>query len=150
MPSVDILINNSVIFEPSDFFDITDEDWTRFFETNVMSGVRLSRAYMNGMLQRNWGRIVFVSSEPTQNMRREIIQYGTTNAHLAISRGLAELVKGTAVTVNSVLPGPTSCEGVESLVKELAKQNRQPEEEAGTLFVKRSRSTSLVQRFPVV
>ncbi|MEH2514118.1 NAD(P)-dependent dehydrogenase (short-subunit alcohol dehydrogenase family) [Nitrobacteraceae bacterium AZCC 1564] len=151
VPSTDILINNAGIFEPKDFFDITDEDWTRFFETNVMSGVRLSRAYMKGMLQRNWGRIVFVSSESALNIPREMIQYGTTKtAQLSISRGLAELTKGTAVTVNSVLPGPTLSEGVETFVKELARQNGQSEEEAVSLFVKQHRSTSLIQRFASV
>ncbi|NLS03635.1 SDR family oxidoreductase [Rhizobium sp. P32RR-XVIII] len=151
VPSTDILINNSGIFEPNDFFDITDEDWTGFFEANVMSGVRLSRAYIKGMLQRNWGRIVFVPSESALNIPTEMIQYGATQAvQLAISRGLAELTKGTAVTVNSMLPGPTLSEGVETFVKELAKQNGQPEEEAVALLVKQHRSTSSIQRFPVV
>lgn len=151
VPSTDILINNAGIFEPKDFFDITDEDWTRFFETNVMSGVRLSRAYMRGMLQRNWGRIVFISSESALNIPKEMIQYGATKtAQLSVSRGLAELTKGTAVTVNSVLPGPTMSEGVETFVKELAKQNSQSEEEAASLFVKQHRSTSLIQRFASV
>jgi NAD(P)-dependent dehydrogenase (short-subunit alcohol dehydrogenase family) len=151
VPSTDILINNAGIFEPKDFFDITDEDWTRFFETNVMSGVRLSRAYMKGMLQRNWGRIVFISSESALSIPKEMIQYGTTKtAQLSVSRGLAELTKGTAVTVNSVLPGPTMSEGVETFVKELAKQNGQSLDEAASLFVKQHRSTSLIQRFASV
>jgi NAD(P)-dependent dehydrogenase (short-subunit alcohol dehydrogenase family) len=150
-PSTEILINNISIFEHNDFFDITDEDWTHFFETNVMSGVRLSRAYMKGMLQRNWGRIVFVSSESALNIPREVIQYGTTKiARLAILRGLAGLTKGTAVTVNSVSPGPTMSEGIETFLKELAKQNGRPEKEAVALFVKQHRSTSLIQRIPVV
>lgn len=151
VPSTDILINNSGIFEPNDFFDITDEDWMRFFEANVMSGVRLSRAYIKGMLQRNWGRIVFVSSESALNIPTEMIQYGATqSAQLAISRGLAELTKSTAVTVNSMLLGPTLSEGVETVVKELARENGQPEEEAVALLVKQHRSTSLIQRFPVL
>ncbi|WP_424630885.1 SDR family NAD(P)-dependent oxidoreductase [Bradyrhizobium sp. SYSU BS000235] len=151
VPSADILINNTGIYESKDFFDITDEDWTRYFETNVMSGVRLSRAYMKGMLQRNWGRIVFISSESAINIPTEMIQYGTTKtAQLAISRGLAELTKGTAVTVNSVLPGPTMSEGVEVFVKNLAKQNGQPEDEAAAQFIKQHRSTSLIQRFASV
>jgi NAD(P)-dependent dehydrogenase (short-subunit alcohol dehydrogenase family) len=151
VPSADILINNTGIYESKDFFDITDEDWTRYFETNVMSGVRLSRAYMKGMLQRNWGRIVFISSESGINIPIEMIQYGTTKtAQLAISRGLAELTKGTAVTVNSVLPGPTMSEGVEVFVKNLAKQNGQPEDEAAAQFIKQHRSTSLIQRFASV
>lgn len=151
VPETDILINNAGIFEAKDFFDITDEDWTRYFETNVMSGVRLSRAYMKGMLARNWGRIVFISSESALNIPKEMIQYGTTKtAQLSISRGLAELTKGTAVTVNSVLPGPTMSEGVETFVKDLAKQNGQSEDEAASQFIKQHRSTSLIQRFASV
>ncbi|WP_441242387.1 SDR family NAD(P)-dependent oxidoreductase [Tardiphaga sp. 768_D3_N2_1] len=151
LPDVDILINNAGIFEPKGFFDIPDEDWTRFYEVNVMSGVRLSRAYMQGMLKRNWGRIVFISSESGLNIPGEMIHYGMTKtAQLAISRGLAELTKGTAVTVNSVLPGPTMSEGVETFVKDLARQNGQSVEEAASNFVKQHRSTSLIQRFATV
>ncbi len=116
-----------------------------------MSGIRLSRAYMQGMLKRNWGRIVFISSESGLNIPGEMIHYGMTKtAQLAISRGLAELTKGTAVTVNSVLPGPTMSEGVETFVKDLAKQNGQSVEEAASNFVKQHRSTSLIQRFATV
>lgn len=151
VPSVDILINSAGIFEPKDFFDIPDEDWTRFLEVNVMSGVRLSRAYMPGMLKRNWGRIVFISSESALNIPKEMIHYGVTKtAQLGVSRGLAELTKGTAVTVNSVLPGPTLSEGVETFVKELAKQNGQSVEEAASQFVKQHRPTSLIQRLASV
>ena len=106
---------------------------------------------MPGMLKRNWGRIVFISSESAINIPKEMIHYGTTKtAQLAISRGLAELTKGTAVTVNSVLPGPTMSEGVETFVKDLAKQNGQSEEEAAAQFVKQHRPTSLIQRFASV
>ena len=151
LPSVDILINNAGIFEPKDFFDIPDEDWSRFYEVNVMSGVRLSRAYMPDMLKRNWGRIVFISSESALNIPKEMIHYGMTKtAQLAVARGLAELTRGTAVTVNSVLPGPTMSEGVETFVKDLAKQNGQSVEEAAANFVKQHRPTSLVQRFASV
>jgi NAD(P)-dependent dehydrogenase (short-subunit alcohol dehydrogenase family) len=151
LPDVDILINNAGIFEPNGFFDIPDEDWTRFFEVNVMSGVRLSRAYMKGMLKRNWGRIVFISSESALNIPTEMIHYGVTKtAQLAVSRGLAEMTRGTAVTVNSVLPGPTMSEGVETFVKDLAKQNGQSVEEAASQFVKQFRPTSLLQRFASV
>ncbi|MFQ3454626.1 SDR family NAD(P)-dependent oxidoreductase, partial [Bradyrhizobium sp. UFLA01-814] len=102
LPDVDILVNNAGIFEPKTFFEIPDEDWSRFYEVNVMSGVRLSRGYMQGMLKRNWGRIVFISSESGLNIPTEMIHYGMTKtAQLAIARGLAELTKGTAVTVNS-------------------------------------------------
>ncbi|AUC96403.1 MULTISPECIES: SDR family oxidoreductase [Bradyrhizobium] len=148
LPEVDILVNNAGIFEPKGFFDIPDEDWSRFFEVNVMSGVRLSRGYMQGMLKRNWGRIVFISSESGLNIPTEMIHYGMTKtAQLAIARGLAELTKGTAVTVNSVLPGPTMSEGVEAFVKDLARQNGQSVEEAAANFVKQHRPTSLLQRF---
>src|SRR6202166_1523858 len=148
---VDILINNAGIFEPKEFFEIPDEDWSRFFEVNVMSGVRLSRAYLPGMLKRNWGRIVFISSESALNIPKEMIHYGMTKAaQLAVSRGLAELTRGTAVTVNSVLPGPTMSEGVETFVKDLAKQNGQSVEQAASQFVKQFRPTSLLQRFASV
>jgi NAD(P)-dependent dehydrogenase (short-subunit alcohol dehydrogenase family) len=148
LPEVDILINNAGIFEPKDFFEIPDEDWTRFVETNVMSGVRLSRAYLQGMLKRNWGRIVFISSESGLNIPKEMIHYGVTKtAQISLARGLAELTRGTAVTVNSVLPGPTMSEGVETFVKDLARQNGQSEAEAAANFVKQHRPTSLLQRF---
>jgi NAD(P)-dependent dehydrogenase (short-subunit alcohol dehydrogenase family) len=148
LPKVDILINNAGIFEPKNFFKIPDEDWSRFFEVNVMSGVRLSRAYLPGMLKRNWGRIVFISSESALNIPTEMIHYGTTKtAQLAISRGLAKLTRGTGVTVNAVLPGPTMSEGVEGFVKDLAKQNGQSEAEAASQFVKQHRPSSLLQRF---
>ena len=151
LPEADVLINNAGIFEPKDFFEIPDQDWTRFFEVNVMSGVRLSRAYMQGMLKRNWGRIVFISSESGLNIPKEMIHYGVTKtAQIALARGLAELTRGTAVTVNSVLPGPTLSEGVETFVKSLAKQNGQSEAEAAANFVKRHRPTSLLQRFASV
>jgi NAD(P)-dependent dehydrogenase (short-subunit alcohol dehydrogenase family) len=151
LPEVDILINNAGIFEPRGFFDIPDEEWNRFFEVNVMSGVRLSRAYMPGMLKRNWGRIVFISSESALNIPTEMIHYGVTKtSQLALSRGLAEMTRGTAVTVNSVLPGPTMSEGVETFVKDLAKQHGQSVEEAASQFVKQFRPTSLLQRFASV
>jgi NAD(P)-dependent dehydrogenase (short-subunit alcohol dehydrogenase family) len=150
-PDVDILINNAGIFEPKGFFDIPDEDWSRFFEVNVMSGVRLSRAYMPGMLKRNWGRIVFISSESALNIPKEMIHYGMTKtAQLAVSRGLAEMTKGTAVTVNSVLPGPTMSEGVEAFIKDLAKHNGVSVEEATKQFFQQQRPTSLLQRFATV
>jgi NAD(P)-dependent dehydrogenase (short-subunit alcohol dehydrogenase family) len=148
---VDILINNAGIFEPKGFFDIADEEWSRFFEVNVMSGVRLSRTYMPGMLKRNWGRIVFISSESALNIPKEMIHYGMTKtAQLAISRGLAEMTRGTAVTVNSVLPGPTMSEGVETFIKDIAKHNGVSVEEATRQFFLRQRPTSLLQRFATV
>ena len=151
LPDVDILINNAGIFEPKDFFDIPDEDWTRFFEVNVMSGVRLSRAYMQGMLKRNWGRIVFISSESGLNIPVEMIHYGMSKtAQLSVARGLAQLTRGSGVTANSVLPGPTMSEGVETFVKDLAKQNGQSVDEAAANFVKQHRPSSLIQRFASV
>lgn len=151
VPQVDILINNTGIFEPKPFFDIPDEDWHRFFDVNVMSGIRLSRAYMPGMLERNWGRIVFIASESAIMIPKEMIHYGMTKtAQLSISRGLAELTKGTAVTVNSVMPGPTMSEGVETFVADLAKQNGQSVETAASNFIKEHRPSSLIQRFASV
>ncbi len=150
-PDVDILINNTGIFEPKPFFDIPDEDWQRFFDVNVMSGVRLSRAYMPAMLTRNWGRIVFIASESALMIPKEMIHYGMTKtAQLSVSRGLAELTRGTAVTVNSVMPGPTMSEGVKTFVADLARQNGQSEEEAAANFVKQHRPGSLIQRFATV
>jgi NAD(P)-dependent dehydrogenase (short-subunit alcohol dehydrogenase family) len=147
LPDVDILINNAGIYGGKDFFEISDEDWTRIFEVNVMSGVRMSRAYMKGMLKRNWGRIIFISSESALNIPTEMIHYGTTKtAQLSISRGLALLTRGTGVTVNAVLPGPTMSEGVEVFIKDLAKKNGEPIEEAAVNFVKQNRPTSLLQR----
>jgi NAD(P)-dependent dehydrogenase (short-subunit alcohol dehydrogenase family) len=151
LPDTDILINNAGIFEPKAFADIPDEDWSRFFEVNVMSGVRLSRAYLPAMLKRNWGRVIFISSESALNIPAEMIHYGMTKtAQLAVSRGLAEMTRGTAVTVNSVLPGPTMSEGVETFVKDLAKSKGLSVEEAASNFVKTFRPTSLLQRFASV
>ena len=148
---VDILVNNAGIFEPKDFFQIEDADWTKFFETNVMSGIRLSRAYMSGMLRRNWGRIVFISSESGLHIPKEMIHYGfTKTAQLAVSRGLAELTAGTAVTVNSVLPGPTRSDGVEEFLQQMAKQSGTSPEVLASEFIKQQRPTSLLQRFASV
>jgi NAD(P)-dependent dehydrogenase (short-subunit alcohol dehydrogenase family) len=147
LPDVDILVNNAGIFELKPFFDIPDQDWTRFFETNVMSGVRLSRAYMRAMLKRNWGRIIFISSESGINIPVEMIQYGfTKTAQLAVSRGLAELTAGTGVTVNAVLPGPTKSEAFAGYLKQLAAAQGVSEDEAGRNLVKHMRPTSLIQR----
>lgn len=148
---VDILINNAGIFEPKPFFEIPDADWLRFYEINVMSGVRLSRALMPAMLARNWGRVVFISSESAIQIPPEMVQYGMTKtAQLAISRGLAELSAGTGVTVNTVLPGPTRSEGVEDFLVAMAKQAGTAVEEMAAKFVKTHRPTSLLQRFATV
>ncbi len=151
VPQVDILINNAGIFEPKDFFEIPDSDWTRFFETNVMSGVRLARAWMKGMLARDWGRIVFISSESGLQIPPEMIQYGVTKtAQLGLSRGLAELTAGTGVTVNAVLPGPTRSDGAEIFLQEMAKQAGTDVETMARNFVKQHRPSSLLQRFATV
>jgi NAD(P)-dependent dehydrogenase (short-subunit alcohol dehydrogenase family) len=148
LPEVDILINNAGIFEPKDFFKIPDEEWSRFFDFNVMSGVRLSRAYLSGMLKRNWGRIIFISSESALNIPAAMIHYGMTKtAQLAISRGLAKLTRGTAVTVNSVLPGPTMSAGVEEMLQAAAKGSGRSLEQLAADFVKQQRPDSLLQRF---
>jgi NAD(P)-dependent dehydrogenase (short-subunit alcohol dehydrogenase family) len=145
-PSVDILVNNLGIFEPKPFEEIPDEDWLRFFSVNVLSGVRLSRAYVGGMKQRNWGRIVFISSESAIQIPVEMIHYGTTKtAQLAVSRGLAEYCAGTGVTVNAILPGPTRSEGVEEFVNQLSAG--QPFEAFEKEFFKSVRPTSLIRRF---
>jgi NAD(P)-dependent dehydrogenase (short-subunit alcohol dehydrogenase family) len=144
----DILINNAGIFEPKPFAEISDADWERFFQTNIMSGVRLSRFYFPKMLKQNWGRIIFISSESGLQIPVEMIHYGMTKtAQLAISRGLAEATIGTAVTVNSILPGPTASEGVETFVADLAKSQKKSTKEFEKDFFKRARPSSLLQRF---
>ncbi|MDO6433669.1 SDR family oxidoreductase [Flavitalea sp. BT771] len=148
LPSIDILINNVGIFEPKAFVDIPDEDWFRFFDVNVMSGVRLARRLFPAMLKKNWGRIIFVSSESAVFIPDEMIHYGMTKtAQLSISRGLAELTKGTNVTVNSILPGPTRSRGVGDFVTSLAKQDNVSFDEMEKKFFQQYRPTSLIQRF---
>ncbi|RYU79888.1 SDR family NAD(P)-dependent oxidoreductase [Hymenobacter persicinus] len=147
VPTVDILVNNVGIFEPKPFADITDADWLHFFEVNVLSGVRLSRQYFPLMLARNWGRILFISSESGLQIPQEMIHYGTTKtAQLGVARGLAELTKGTGVTVNSVLPGPTASEGVDEFIRKLATEGK-TKEEAEHDFFQHDRPSSLLQRF---
>jgi NAD(P)-dependent dehydrogenase (short-subunit alcohol dehydrogenase family) len=145
-PAVDILVNNLGIFEPKPFEEIPDEDWRRFFEVNVLSGVRLSRAYVAGMKQRKWGRIIFISSESGIQIPVEMIHYGTTKtAQLAVSRGLAEFCAGTGVTVNAILPGPTRSAGVEEFVTQLS--GGQPFAVFEKEFFKSVRPSSLIKRF---
>ena len=152
LPAVDILVNNAGIFEPKPFFEIGDEDWQRFFETNVMSGVRLSRAYTPGMVEKGWGRVVFISSESAINIPVEMVHYGMTKtAQLAVARGLAETVSGSGVTVNSVLPGPTLSEGVADFMKQMAAGQDDPDLDAmGRAFVAEHRPTSLIGRLASV
>jgi NAD(P)-dependent dehydrogenase (short-subunit alcohol dehydrogenase family) len=151
VPQVDILVNNVGIFEPKAFADISDADWFRFYEVNVMSGVRLSRFYFPLMLAANWGRIIFISSESAVQIPEEMIHYGMTKtAQLAVSRGLAELTRGTNVTVNTVLPGPTRSEGVADFVGALAREQHITAEQAEADFFKNARPTSIIQRFATV
>ncbi len=147
-PDVDILVNNVGIFEPKAFEQISDEDWFRFFETNVMSGVRLGRHHLPRMKGRNWGRIVFISSESGLQIPKEMVHYGMTKtAQLAVARGMAETTKGTAVTVNSVLPGPTESEGVAQFIEQLASSGKVSREEVERQFFQTGRPSSLLQRF---
>jgi NAD(P)-dependent dehydrogenase (short-subunit alcohol dehydrogenase family) len=147
-PEVDILVNNLGIFEPKPFEEIPDDDWRRFFEVNVLSGVRLSRRYIGPMKRKNWGRIVFISSESGLQIPAEMIHYGMTKtAQLAVSRGLAETTKGTAVTVNSVLPGPTASEGVTEFVGQMAKARGAGPDTVQREFFQNVRPSSLLQRF---
>ena len=145
-PHVDILVNNLGIFEPKPFDQIPDEDWQRFFNVNVLSGVRLSRAYLPGMKHKNWGRIIFISSESAIQPPPEMIHYGMTKtAQLAVSRGLAEMCAGTGVTVNSVLPGPTKSEGVDEFVAQIS--GGKPFAVFEKEFIEKVRPSSLLKRF---
>jgi NAD(P)-dependent dehydrogenase (short-subunit alcohol dehydrogenase family) len=147
-PHVDILINNVGIFEPKPFEEIPDQDWLRFFEVNVLSGVRLSRHYLPRMKEKNWGRIVFISSESGLQIPVEMIHYGMTKtAQLAIARGLAETCTGTHVTVNSVLPGPTASEGVVDFVGKLAEGQKKSREDIERDFFEHARPSSIIKRF---
>jgi hypothetical protein len=147
-PDVDILVNNLGIFEVARFEEISDGDWLRFFEVNVMSGVRLSRHYLPRMKQRNWGRIIFISSESGIQTPVEMIHYGMTKtAQLAVSRGLAETTAGTGVTINAVLPGPTASEGVNEFVGAMAAAQKTDAASIEREFFKTVRPTSLLKRF---
>ncbi len=147
VPTVDILVNNLGIYEAKPFGAITDDDWRRFFEVNVLSGARLARAYFPGMIERDWGRIIFIASESGLMAPPDMIHYGMTKtAQLAISRGLAGLTKGTRVTVNSVLPGPTRSEGIVEFLKSVAENPDAPTDEIERAFFVKDRATSLIQR----
>jgi NAD(P)-dependent dehydrogenase (short-subunit alcohol dehydrogenase family) len=149
VPRVDVLVNNAGVFLRQPAFEIPDDEWFRLFETNVMSGVRLSRAYGPGMVDRGWGRIVFVSSESGMNIPPEMIHYGTSKlAQLGVSRGLAEAVAGTGVTVNTVLPGPTNTEGNADFLRALIDSGEAKDAaDAQRVVVEKERPTSLLRRF---
>ena len=148
LPDVDILVNSLGAFEAKSFFDLTDADWQRMWDTNVMAGVRLSRRYMQGMLGRNWGRIIFIASEAALNLSGGALHYGVTKtAVLGLSRGLAELTVGTAVTVNAVLPGPTRTEVMDDWLKGLAQQKGLTVAQAEKDYFETERPASLIRRF---
>ena len=147
-PDVEILVNNLGIFEPTPFEDISDDDWERFFQINVLSGIRLARLYLPAMKRANWGRIIFISSESGIHIPPEMIHYGMTKmAQLAVSRGMAEALAGTGITVNSVLPGPTRSRGVGDFVEALAKREGKTFEQFESEFFQKVRPTSLIKRF---
>jgi hypothetical protein len=147
-PEVEILVNNLGIFEAKPFEEISDADWFRIFEVNILSGVRLSRHYLPRMKERNWGRIVFISSESALQIPSEMIHYGMTKtAQLSLARGLAETTVGTNVTVNSVLPGPTASEGVEQFVAQMAARQKMDRAGFEREFFRSARPTSLLKRF---
>ncbi|MCA8157022.1 SDR family NAD(P)-dependent oxidoreductase [Burkholderia contaminans] len=146
-PDADILVNNAGIYGLKAFFEIDDAEWEHYFQTNVMSGVRLARHYLKGMIERNAGRVVFISSESGLNIPVDMIHYGfTKTAQLSIARGLAKLAAGTHVTVNSVLPGPTMSDGVRALLKETADETGRSVEDVAVDFVRNHRSSSIIQR----
>jgi NAD(P)-dependent dehydrogenase (short-subunit alcohol dehydrogenase family) len=147
-PGIEILVNNLGIFEPKPFEDIPDEDWMRFFDVNVLSGVRLARLCLPAMRKADWGRIIFISSESAVQIPAEMIHYGMTKtAQLAVARGLAESLAGTQITVNSVLPGPTKSRGVDEFVGALAKAEGKTFEAYEKEFFEKVRPTSLIKRF---
>ncbi|HME26410.1 MAG TPA: SDR family oxidoreductase [Acetobacteraceae bacterium] len=147
-PGVEILVNNLGIFEPKPFEEIPDADWLRFFNANVLSGIRLARLFLPAMKRANWGRIIFISSESAVQIPVEMIHYGMTKtAQLAVSRGLAESVAGTGITVNSILPGPTKSRGVDDFVGSLARTEGKSFEAFETEFFAKARPTSLIKRF---
>lgn len=151
VPDVDILVNNVGIFGPQDFFDTPDEVWERFLAVNVLSGVRLSRAYLPGMAKRGWGRVLFLSSESALNIPADMIHYGVTKtADLSLARGLAKRMAGTGVTVNAILPGPTLSDGLEAMLKEEQEKSGKPIEQVAADFVMANRPSSIIRRAATV
>jgi NAD(P)-dependent dehydrogenase (short-subunit alcohol dehydrogenase family) len=148
VPTADVLVNNLGIFDPKPFLEIPDADWLRFYEVNVLSGVRLTRAYVPEMRRKNWGRVIFISSESGQQTPGEMVHYGMTKtAQIAVARGVAESVAGTGITVNSILVGPTASEGVGDFVQSMAKQQGVTKEQVEREFFEKIRPTSLLKRF---
>jgi len=148
VPYADVLVNSLGIFEPKPFLEIPDEDWMRFYEVNVMSGVRLTRRYLPEMLRKNWGRVIFISSESGQQTPVEMVHYGMTKtAQIAVARGVAESVAGTGVTANSILAGPTASEGVGDFVQSMAMQQGISKEQVEKQFFEKVRPSSLLKRF---
>jgi len=151
LAAVDILVNNVGMFDPKPFAEIPDAEWFRFFEVNVMSGVRLSRHYLAGMREKNWGRIIFISSESAVQIPQEMVHYGMTKtAQVAVARGIAESVAGTGITVNSILAGPTESEGVATFVGAMARQQNKTKEQMEEEFFQHARPSSLLRRFATV
>lgn len=148
LPEVDILINNLGIYGTCEFAEITDQQWFEFFETNVMSGVRLSRHYMQSMQTKGWGRIQFISSESAFNIPADMVHYGMTKSAIqGVSRGLAKVLAGTGVTVNTILPGPTKTEGAISMIEQIAQQQGITAAEAESYFIEKHRNSSIIRRF---
>lgn len=148
LDQVDILINNLGIYGTCEFTDIPDEQWFEFFETNIMSGVRLSRHYMQAMVEKSWGRIQFISSESAFNIPADMVHYGMTKSALqGLSRGLAKALSGTGVTVNTILPGPTRTEGAVVMIENIAKQQGITPSEAEQYFIEQHRNSSIIRRF---
>ena len=147
VPRADILVNNLGIFDPKPFFEIDDDEWLRFFQVNVMSGIRMARRYLPGMLEKDWGRVIFMSSESAFQIPPEMMHYGMTKiAQVAVARGLAEMCAGTGITVNSVLPGPTASEGVADFVYKLNPDPKRTKVELLDEFVREQRPTSILRR----
>ncbi|SDE64660.1 SDR family NAD(P)-dependent oxidoreductase [Terriglobus roseus] len=151
LPQVDVLVNNLGIFETKPFLEIDDAEWMRFLDTNVLSGVRITRQYLPGMLERKWGRVLFVSSESGVQIPPEMVHYGVTKAaQIALARGIAETIPASGVTVNSLLPGPTESEGVTAMVQKIAKEKCISAEEVEKSFIAEARPSSLIKRFATV
>lgn len=151
LPKVDILVNNAGIFGPEDFFETEDATWERYWQTNVMSGVRLSRALLPAMVDAGWGRVLFISSESARNIPADMIHYGVSKtAQLSLSRGLAKRVAGSGVTVNAVLPGPTLSDGFAAMFEDERQRSGKPLEQIGREFVMAHRPSSVIQRTATV